>query len=212
MRIATGLLWCLNSWFIRGKPSEIVMVNPNPSSAAASILALLREYSFDIDNYQPEVLISQWLDQFGPVWVGHAITEALYQGRYKIVSVDYILQLWQRRGAPLRHFNREFESIILGQTLLAPAEAPTDPTSALRPTGPTVPGHSNTLPPNVETLVIWPGPIQSSPVPNFRPLGELTSIRVPSSAVDPIPPFVPRRQTSGLHQRLRSVVHADLNP
>jgi hypothetical protein len=58
------------------------MVNPNPSSAAASILTLLREYSFDIDNYQPEVLVSQWLDQFGPVWVGHAITEALYQGRY----------------------------------------------------------------------------------------------------------------------------------
>jgi len=187
------------------------MVNPSLSLAIAPILALLREYSFDIDNYQPEALISQWLDQFGPVWVGHAITEALYQGRYKMVSVDYILQLWQRRGAPLRHFNREFESIILGQTLLATTEVPTELTPAPRPTRSTMIDHSDTLPPALETLVIWPGPVQSGPVPNFRPLGELTPIRAISSAVHTIPPFVPRRQTSGLHQRLRSVVHVDLN-
>lgn len=188
------------------------MVNPSLSPAIAPILALLREYSFDIDNYQPEALISQWLDKFGPVWVGHAITEALYQGRYKIVSVDYILQLWQRRGAPLRHFNREFESIILGQTLLASPEVPTEPTPPPRPTVPGVTDPSNTLGPDLEPLVIWPSPAQAVPVPNFRPLAELTPIRVTSSSVDTIPPFVPRRQTSGLHQRLRSVVKADLQP
>ncbi len=189
------------------------MVNPSLSPAIAPILALLREYSFDIGNYQTEALISHWLDQFGPVWVGHAITEALYQGRYKIVSVDYILQLWQRRGTPLRHFNREFESIVLGQTLLVSSEVPTEPTFSPRPAIPAPTGHTDTATPptDLETLVIWPGPAQSRPMPNFRPLGELAATRVTSSSLDPIPPFVPRRQTSGLHQRLRSVVHADLS-
>jgi hypothetical protein len=191
------------------------MVNPNPSSAAASILTLLREYSFDIDNYQPEVLVSQWLDQFGPVWVGHAITEALYQGRYKIVSVDYILQLWQRRGAPLRHFNREFESIILGQTLLVNPESSADPNPQLHPDTPALSGETETTCPPLalETLATWPAPDSARPtsVPNFRPLGELAPIRAAATAVDTIPPFVPRRQTSDLHQRLQSVVHTDLS-
>jgi|694.fasta_scaffold03189_10 hypothetical protein len=192
------------------------MVNPSLSPAIAPLLALLREYSFDIDNYQPEALISEWLDQFGPVWVGHAITEALYQGRYKMVSVDYILQLWHRRGAPLRHFNREFESIILGQTLLASPETSTELPASPRPAGTAGRGHTNTTTatgsPDLETLVIWPAPSPSVSVPNFRPLEELTPSRVASTAIDRIPPFVPPRQTTGLHQRLRSVVRADLGP
>ncbi|NJL49022.1 MAG: hypothetical protein HC929_18135 [Leptolyngbyaceae cyanobacterium SM2_5_2] len=97
------------------------MVSPSASPKAASILQLLTDYSFDPDNCQTEAVVAGWLQQF-VCGLGHgqAITEALYQGRYKLVSVEHILQLWQRRGHPLRHFNREFESIILGQTLLCP--------------------------------------------------------------------------------------------
>jgi hypothetical protein len=94
------------------------MVSPSPSPEAASILQLLTDYSFDTENCWPEAVVAGWLQQFNAAWVSQAITEALYQGRYKLVSVDHILQLWQRRGHPLCHFNREFESIILGQTLL----------------------------------------------------------------------------------------------
>ena len=79
---------------------------------------LLTSYSFEVESYQTKAVVAGWLAEFGPVWVSHAITEALYQGRYKLISVDQILRLWQRRGQPIRHFNREFESIILGQTLL----------------------------------------------------------------------------------------------
>lgn len=81
---------------------------------------LLTSYSFEAESYQTKVIVAAWLAEFGPVWVTHAITEALYQGRYKLISIDQILKLWQRRGQPIRHFNREFESIILGQTLLYP--------------------------------------------------------------------------------------------
>jgi hypothetical protein len=95
------------------------MIEPNASPEIAHISQLLDEYSFDVENYQIETLVASWLNSFEPMWVNHAITEALYQGRYKIVSVHQILQLWQRRGQPIRHFNREFESIILGQSLLS---------------------------------------------------------------------------------------------
>ncbi len=100
------------------------MVNPSASPEATPILQLLADYSFDTDNCRTETVVAGWLQQFDAAWVSQAITEALYQGRYKLVSVEHILQLWQRRGHPLRHFNREFESIILGQTLLCPPPLP----------------------------------------------------------------------------------------
>jgi len=92
------------------------MVRPRTSPETTPILQLLSDYSFDVDTYTAEAMVTGWLQRFEPAWVSQAITEALYQGRYKMVSVDHILQIWQRRGQPLRHFNREFESIILGQS------------------------------------------------------------------------------------------------
>ncbi|WOD41646.1 hypothetical protein [Nodosilinea sp. E11] len=93
------------------------MTHPIKSNDIEPVYQLLEGYSFDVEAYPLQAVIAGWLEEYGSVWVSHAITEALYQGRYKIVSVDHILQLWQRRGQPIRHFNREFESIILGQTL-----------------------------------------------------------------------------------------------
>ena len=93
------------------------MAKHRTSPEATPILQLLSDYSFDVEAYGTEAMVTDWLQRFEPVWVSQAITEALYQGRYKVVSVDHILQFWQRRGQPLRHFNREFESIILGQSL-----------------------------------------------------------------------------------------------
>lgn len=106
---------------------------------ADPILQLLTAYSFDTGNhYQAEALVVNWLQQFEPAWINQAITEALYQGRYKMVSVDHILQLWRRRGQPLRHYNREFESIILGAGLyqapgLLPPRPITPPSRAIPP-------------------------------------------------------------------------------
>lgn len=92
------------------------MARHRTSPDTAPILQLLSDYSFDVDTCAAEAMVTEWLQQFEPAWVSQAITEALYQGRYKVVSVEHILQMWQRRGQPLRHFNREFESIILGQS------------------------------------------------------------------------------------------------
>lgn len=96
------------------------MIHPSHSPDIEPVYQLLDGYSFDVEAHPTDMVIAGWLEQYGPVWVSHAITEALYQGRYKIISIEQILKLWQRRGQPIRHFNREFESIILGQTLLCP--------------------------------------------------------------------------------------------
>jgi hypothetical protein len=99
------------------------MKNPTISPEALQLCNLLKEYSFDVEAHMTEAVIEAWLQEFDLIWISHAITEALYQGRYKLVSVEQILRLWQRRGHPIRHFNREFETIILGQSLLCYPQA-----------------------------------------------------------------------------------------
>lgn len=123
------------------------MTHSSNISDTEAIYKLLTSYSFDVEAYQIEAVITDWLTEFGPVWVSHAITEALYQGRYKLVSVDQILKLWQRRGQPIRHFNREFESIILGQTLLYPTSyGDGSEASSIRRTGPPASSAASTTP------------------------------------------------------------------
>jgi len=74
--------------------------------------SLLRAYSFDLGGWQEHQLLVAWHQEFDPAWIPMAIVEALYQGRYKVVSVHQILRLWSRRGCPLRHFNGDFDRMI----------------------------------------------------------------------------------------------------
>jgi hypothetical protein len=84
---------------------------------AADVAELMTRYSFDSSGYRLEQWIEQWLRQYPAEWLSRAVIEALYQGRYKAVSVGQILELWRRRGRPLQHFNREFERMISGRSL-----------------------------------------------------------------------------------------------
>jgi hypothetical protein len=80
---------------------------------AASVIDLLTRYSFDLSGYTVDRLAEYWLQHYPSDWIRLAIVEALYQGRYKAVSVEQILNLWRRRGKPLHHFNHDFERIIV---------------------------------------------------------------------------------------------------
>lgn len=82
---------------------------------AASVIDLLTRYSFDLSGYTVDRLVEYWLQHYPSDWIRLAVIEALYQGRYKAVSVEQILSLWRRRGKPLHHFNRDFERIIAPQ-------------------------------------------------------------------------------------------------
>lgn len=74
--------------------------------------ALLKYYGFDLSEQTSEQIIDQWLKQYQEDWVFLAILEALYQGRYKAISVQQILIYWQRRGQPIYHFTADFQRLI----------------------------------------------------------------------------------------------------
>jgi hypothetical protein len=87
-------------------------------------VSLLTHYSFDLGGYRANELIARWQVQFPLHWLHLAVVEALYQGRYKAISVEQILTMWLRRGQASFHFNMEFERLICSkfpQSLTAPA-------------------------------------------------------------------------------------------
>lgn len=88
-----------------------------PKNIVASTSVLLSDYSFDLGD-QPHTIdqvVQQWLRNYPPKWVMAAIVEAIFQGRYKVASVDSILFLWYLRGRPLSHFDHEFADLICGK-------------------------------------------------------------------------------------------------
>jgi hypothetical protein len=80
--------------------------------AAVSAARLLHHYGFDLGGGTLAPLLSAWQEQYPDSWIRLAAIEALYQGRYKAVSVEQILALWQRRSQPMYHFNHEFERLV----------------------------------------------------------------------------------------------------
>jgi len=82
------------------------------TAISAQAASLLVHYSFDISGDTLEELVGEWLTIYPAYWLRLAVIEALYQGRYKTVSVEHILAMWQRRGQPHYHFNHEFERLV----------------------------------------------------------------------------------------------------
>ncbi|MEI6330800.1 MAG: hypothetical protein WCP16_16285 [Pseudanabaena sp. ELA645] len=76
-------------------------------------IALLQHYSFDLGGYTISDLTLTW-GGFKPEWVRQAVIESLFQGRYKAVSVNQILQQWDRKGEANYRYNHEFERLICG--------------------------------------------------------------------------------------------------
>ena len=88
------------------------MIATNSNTTADFVVALLIHYSFDLGGYSASELIDRWLNDYPANWVRLAVVEALYQGRYKAISVEQILVFWNRRGQPLYHFKHEFDRLI----------------------------------------------------------------------------------------------------
>ncbi|NJO43456.1 MAG: hypothetical protein HC865_23450 [Cyanobacteria bacterium RU_5_0] len=96
-------------------------------AVAIDVTDLLTRYSFDLGGYTTEQLVDSWLDRYPTQWIRLATIEALYQGRYKAVSVEQLLSLWQRRGRSLHRFNREFERIVCNRFFSSVIDLPTTP-------------------------------------------------------------------------------------
>ena len=82
------------------------------SLEAQQAAVLLEGYHFELGGHDARQWVSLWLEFYRPGWIRDAVIEALYQGRYKSVSVRQILDLWQRRAKPIRHVTHEFESAV----------------------------------------------------------------------------------------------------
>jgi hypothetical protein len=82
-----------------------------------STAALLTHYSFDLQGQGLERVVHKWLAAYPNRWVMAAVVEALYQGRYKVDSVNRILSAWQARGQPLPHFDHDFADIVCKKLL-----------------------------------------------------------------------------------------------
>ena len=80
-----------------------------PAKLAAK---LLTHYSFDLNGHNASELVNEWQSEYPLHWLHLAVIEALYQGRYKAISVQQILTFWRRKGETTYHFNMEFERMI----------------------------------------------------------------------------------------------------
>lgn len=82
------------------------------TNATSAVTAFLAHYSFDSEELTVDQLADQWLQAYPVDWIHLALVEALYQGRYKAISVTQILVFWQRRGQPFYRFDPEFEQLV----------------------------------------------------------------------------------------------------
>ena len=92
---------------------------------ARQAITLITSFSLELNAYSPESQVLYWLNHYKAAWIRDAVIEAIYQGRYKIISVQHILAIWQRRGQPVRHFTTGFEQVIASH-LGAPIHLPTN--------------------------------------------------------------------------------------
>ncbi|QNP28127.1 hypothetical protein [Cylindrospermopsis curvispora] len=88
------------------------MLKKFPSPYAELAVNLLVHYGFDLNGHTAIDLVAYWGKEYPHDWLHIGIIEALYQGRYKAISVQQILTFWQRRGCVYYHFNTEFERMI----------------------------------------------------------------------------------------------------
>jgi hypothetical protein len=88
------------------------MTNPERELTITEAFILLTHYNFEIAGYTVEDLIEKWLTNYEHSWIRLAVIEALYQGRYKAISVEQILNFWQKKTTPTYHFTGEFERLI----------------------------------------------------------------------------------------------------
>lgn len=176
-------------------------------AAAIDVTDLLTRYSFDLGGSTVERLVNSWLHHYPTQWLRLAVIEALYQGRYKAISVEQILNLWQRRGRSLYRFNHEFERIVCGRfpsysshgrsAALNSVQAKPFRQPAVQSSGPSTPTPASTASPDVQPPKTEPS--RSNPSSDAEPAETPSSeeaassdLLVPSlSKGAPVPTFKP---------------------
>ena len=83
------------------------------------VVALILRYGFDLGEQSALTMVRSWSCKYDPSFLSLAVVESLHLGRYKAVSIEQVLNSWQRRGEPVPHFSEEFADMISGPGVLA---------------------------------------------------------------------------------------------
>lgn len=163
------------------------MMAPDIAREARQAINLIKSFSLELDQYSPESQVLYWLNTYRAPWIRDAIIEAVYQGRYKIISVQHILSIWQRRGQPVRHFTSGFEQVIaehLGSPLHLTARALEQPRLDSQPL---VSEHGLTIKLDIDDFA--PSPMSSSVMVNNATFGAsaLESYNSPGLSIEAFP-------------------------
>ena len=105
---------------------------------AQQAITLIKSFSLELKDYSAESQVLHWLNQYKAAWIRDAVIEAIYLGRYKIISVQHILSIWQKRGQPVRHFTSGFEQVMashLGEPIHLPTDLASRPNKAILSNG-----------------------------------------------------------------------------
>jgi hypothetical protein len=79
------------------------------------VVALMVRYGFDLGGQSAAAVVRSWSNKYDPSFLLLAVIESLHLGRYKAVSVEQVLNGWQRRGQAVPHFSPEFARMVSGQ-------------------------------------------------------------------------------------------------
>ena len=82
------------------------------SRVVAEVVPLLVRYRYEPDETQATLIAQAWAEQYPAEWVRPAVVETLYQARYKTISVEQVLNLWQRQGRPHPHYSGDFDRLV----------------------------------------------------------------------------------------------------
>jgi hypothetical protein len=80
------------------------------------VVSLVVRYGFDLGGQQAAALVRLWSSKYDRAWLLPATIEALDRGRYKVASIEQVLQSWQRQGHMTVRFKPEFAQMVLGRS------------------------------------------------------------------------------------------------
>ncbi len=79
------------------------------------VVSLIVRYGFDLGGQQAAALVRLWGSKYDRTWLLPAAIESLHRGRYKVASIEQVLQSWLRQGKMTSRFTTEFAEMVLGR-------------------------------------------------------------------------------------------------
>jgi hypothetical protein len=92
-----------------------VTENPMNLTDEHEVVSLIVRYGFDLGGQQAAALVRLWGSKYDQPWLLPAAIESLHRGRYKVASIEQVLQSWQRQGKMTARFTAEFAEMVLGR-------------------------------------------------------------------------------------------------